>query len=63
MRTIVDLINFSSLALLDGNVPKRVWTRKDVSYKHLKVFSCRAYVYIFKDERSKLNEKANDAFS
>ena len=31
---------------------------KDVSYDHLRVFSCRAFVYVPKDERSKLDVKA-----
>ena len=57
MRTAVDLINLSPSAPLDGDVPERVWTGKDVSYKHLKVFGCRAYVHIPKDERSKLDDK------
>ena len=49
-----------NLTILDGDVPKRVWTRKDVSYKHLRMFSCRAYVHIPKDERSKLDNKAKE---
>ena len=57
MRTEVDLINLSQLAPLDGDVPERVWTGKDVSYKHLRMFGCRAYVHIPKDERSKLDDK------
>ena len=60
MRTAVDLINLSPSALLDGNIPERVWTGKYVTYKHLRVFGCKAYVYIPKDERSKLDDKANE---
>ena len=55
----VDLIILSLLAPLDDDVPERVWTEKDVSYKHFRVFCCRAYVHILKDERSKLDDKAN----
>ena len=40
--------------------PGRVWTQKDVSYKHLRVFGCRAYVHIPKDERLKLDDKAKE---
>ena len=58
MRTAVDLINISPSAPLDGDVPERIWTEKDVSYKHLKVFSGRAYVHVPKVERSKLDDKA-----
>ncbi|KAG8377494.1 hypothetical protein BUALT_Bualt08G0038700 [Buddleja alternifolia] len=57
MRTAVDLINLSPSAPLDGDIPDRVWSGKDVSYKHLRVFGCRAFVHIPKDERSKLDDK------
>ena len=52
------MINLSPSAPLDGDVPERVYTRKDVSYKHLRVFGCRLYVHIPKDERLKLDDKA-----
>ena len=58
MRTTIDLINLSPLVPLNGDVPERVWKGKDVSYDHLRVFGCRAFVYIPKDERSKLDGKA-----
>ena len=32
-------------------------TGKDVSYTHLRVFGCRAFVHIPRDERSKLDKK------
>ncbi|GJZ06213.1 pre-mRNA-splicing factor ATP-dependent RNA helicase DEAH7-like protein isoform X1 [Tanacetum coccineum] len=34
-----------------------VWSGKDVSYHHLRVFGCKASVHIPKDERSKLDVK------
>ena len=58
MRTVVDLINLSPSASLDGDVHEKVWTEKYISYIHLRVFGCRAYVHIPKDERFKLNDKA-----
>ena len=58
MRTAVDLINLSPSAPLNGDVPERAWTGKDVSYKYLRVFGCRAFVHIPKDEKSKLDSKA-----
>ena len=60
MRTTIDLINISPLAPLDGNVLERLWTKKNVSYKHLRVFGCRVYVPIPKDERPKLDDKAKE---
>lgn len=58
MRTAVDLINLSPSVPLKGDVPEKVWMRKDVSYDHLRVFGCRAFVHIPKDERSKLDDKS-----
>ena len=58
MRTAVDLINLSPSAPLDGEIPEKIWRGKDVSYEHLRVFGCRAFVHIPKDERSKLDSKS-----
>ena len=58
MRTLIDLINISPSVPLNDDVPKKVWTGKDVSYDHLRVFGYRAFVHIPKDERSKLDVKA-----
>ncbi|GMJ10476.1 hypothetical protein HRI_004716700 [Hibiscus trionum] len=35
----------------------RVWFGKDVSYDHLRVFGCKTFVHVLKDERSKLDAK------
>ena len=39
-------------------VPQRVWIGKYVSYQHLKVFGCMAYMHIAKDQRSTLHIKS-----
>ena len=57
MRTAVDLINLSPSYPLEGDIPKRVWTGKFVSFNHLRVFGCRAFVHVPRDERSKLDNK------
>lgn len=44
MRTAIDLINLSPLAVLDGD---RVWTGKDISFDHLRVFGCQT-LFIFR---------------
>lgn len=49
MCTVVYLINLSLSAPLDGNVAKRFWTQKDVSYGHSKVFSCKEFMHVPKD--------------
>ena len=58
MRISIDLIKLSPSFPLKGDVPERVWTGKDVSYDNLRVFGCKAFVHIPKDERSKLDVKA-----
>ena len=45
LRTVVDLINLSPSIPLNGDVPNRVWKGKDVSYNHLRVFGCKAFVH------------------
>ena len=60
MCTTLDLINISLSALLNGDIPKRVWIEKDVSYKYLRVFGCRTYVHIPKDKISKPDNKVNE---
>ena len=52
------VINLSPSVPLKGDVPDRVWFGKDVSYDHLRVFGCKAFVHVPKDERSKLDAKA-----
>ena len=57
MRIFVDLINLSPLYPLKGDIPEKVWTRKFVSFEHLRVFGCRAFVHVPRDKRSKLDSK------
>ncbi|GAA0142096.1 transmembrane signal receptor [Lithospermum erythrorhizon] len=54
----MQIINLSPTTILEGEVPKEVWSGKKVSYKHLRVFGCRAFVHVPKDERSKLDNKS-----
>jgi hypothetical protein len=60
LNTVVHLINLSPSHALDGDIPKRVWKDKDISYDHLRVFSCRTFVHIPNDERSKLDSKTKE---
>ena len=57
LMTTTYVINRSPSAPLDGDVPQRVWTGKDISYRHLKVFGFPAYVHVAKDKQGKLNPK------
>jgi hypothetical protein len=51
------ILNLSPLVPLIGDISLRVWSGKNVSYKKWKVFGCKAFVHIPRDERSKLDSK------
>lgn len=57
LSTAAHVINLSPSVPLQGDVPDKVRFGKDVSYDHLRVFDCKAFVHIPKDERSKLDAK------
>ena len=52
------LINRSPSVPLEFDIPERVWTGKDVSYSHLKVFGYKAFAHVLKEQRLKLDSKA-----
>lgn len=58
MHTTCNLINRSPLVPLKFDIPERVLAKKDVSYSHLKVFECKAFVHVPKEQRSKFDDKA-----
>ena len=57
LLTAAHVINLSPAVALQSDVPNSVWYGKDVSYDHLRVFGCKAFVHAPKDERSKLHAK------
>ncbi|GKV10172.1 hypothetical protein SLEP1_g21576 [Rubroshorea leprosula] len=57
LNIVAHVINLSPTIALDNDVPDRVWYGKDVSYDNLRVFGCKAFVHVPKDERSKLDAK------
>ena len=58
INTVVYLINISPLVPLDFDILQLVWIGKDVPYSHLKVFGCKAFMHVPKEQRSKLDDKA-----
>jgi transposase InsO family protein len=52
------LVNRSSSSSLDDKPSHEVWSGKKPSLQHLRVFGCDAYVHIPKENRSKLDKKA-----
>ncbi|RDX99373.1 hypothetical protein CR513_17579, partial [Mucuna pruriens] len=57
LYTVVHVINISPAIALNTEVPDNIWFDKDVKYDHLRVFGCKAFVHVPKDERSKLDMK------
>lgn len=51
------MINLSPCVF--GDVPDKVWFGKEVSYNHLRVFGCKAYVHVPSDEQSSIPKLAN----
>ena len=58
MLTAYYLVNRSPSVLLRFNIPQKVWTGKEMSYNHLKVFGCKAFIHVPKEQRTKLDDKA-----
>jgi hypothetical protein len=52
------LVNQSHSSTLDDKTPQEVWTGKKLSLQHLRVFGCDAYVHVPKENRSKMDKKA-----
>uniref|UniRef100_A0A2N9IAG3 CCHC-type domain-containing protein n=1 Tax=Fagus sylvatica TaxID=28930 RepID=A0A2N9IAG3_FAGSY len=58
VQTACYLINRSPSISLDFDIPERVWTEEDVSYAHLKVFGCKTFAHVPKEQKLKLDDKA-----
>ncbi|GKV17327.1 hypothetical protein SLEP1_g27844 [Rubroshorea leprosula] len=57
-NTAVYLINRSPSIPLNFQIPEKAWMEKDVGYSHLRVFGCKAFMHVPKEQRSKLDDKA-----
>ena len=58
VRVACYLLNRSPSVPLGFDIPEKVWSGKDPSYAHLKVFGCKAFLHVPKEQRSKLDSKA-----
>lgn len=56
--TAVYLINRLPSVPLNFDVPEEVWTGRNVTYSHLRVFGCKAFMHIPKEQRLKLDYKS-----
>ena len=52
------LVNRSPLVPLGFDIPEKVWTSKEISYNHLKLFGCKAFIHVPKEQRTKVDDKA-----
>ena len=58
LSTAVYLRNRSPTKAVSGKTPYEAWMGKKPSVSHLRVFGCRAFAHVPKDERGKLDQKA-----
>ena len=58
LYTAVHVINLSPVVALNSEVPNKIRFGKNVKYDHLRVFGCKRFVHVSKDERSKLDAKS-----
>ena len=58
LYTVVHVLNLTPTVALNSEVPDKIWFGKNVKYDHLRVFGCKAFMHIPKDERSKLDAKS-----
>lgn len=57
VQTAVYLINRSPSIPLGLDIPEGAWKGCDPKYSHLRVFGCKAYMHVPKEQRSKLDSK------
>lgn len=54
------LVNRSLSYNLKCYVPQHVWSGRKINYSHLRVFGYKAFMYVLKEQRTKLDSKANE---
>jgi hypothetical protein len=52
------LVNMSPSSMLVNLTPHEVWSGKNPSLSHLKVFGCDAFVHVPREKRIKLDKKS-----
>jgi hypothetical protein len=51
------LVNKSASSSVDDKTPQEVWSGKEPSLTHIKIFGCDAYVHVPKENKIKLDKK------
>ena len=62
LNTVIHVLNLTPCVPLEFDVPDRIWSDNEISYDHFRVFGCKAFMHIPKDERSKLDAKTRLVF-
>ena len=62
ISTVAYLINRGPSVPLNGELPEEVWTGKEVTLLHLRVFGCVSYVHVDSNDRDKLDPKSRKCF-
>ena len=57
LNIVVHVLNLAPCVPLEFDVLYRIQSDNEISYDHLRVFGCKAFVHIPKDEKSKLDVK------
>ncbi len=55
---VIDINNRCPTKVLDSNTLQEAWIDRKPSVFHLKVFSCKTYVHILDEKKSKLESKS-----
>ncbi|CAL5395053.1 unnamed protein product [Camellia sinensis] len=58
VRVACYLINRSPSVPLNFEIPEKVWSGREISYSHLRVFGCKVFAHVSKEHRQKLDDKA-----
>ena len=57
VRAACYLINRSPSVPLNFEIPEKVWSDKNPSYSHLRIFGCLAFAHVSKELRQKLDAR------
>ena len=57
LNIVVHVLNLTPCVPLEFDVLDRIRSDNEISYDHLRVFRCKAFMHIPKDEKSKLDAK------
>ena len=63
LLTAVHIVNKSSSRPLGLKIPQEIWTGSKPNYDKLRIFSCKEYALIPKDDRQKLEPRSRKSVS